>query len=50
MKPTLIASLLLSFAVTAPILHAQKAGPDARAGQNFIPTRVFTLEQDQEIL
>ena len=29
---------------------AQKAGPDARSGQNFIPTRTFTLEQDQEIL
>jgi 4-hydroxy-4-methyl-2-oxoglutarate aldolase len=35
---------------SSPIASAQKAGPDARAGQNFIPTRVFTLEQDQEIL
>jgi 4-hydroxy-4-methyl-2-oxoglutarate aldolase len=35
---------------SSPIASAQKAGPDALAGQNFIPTRVFTLEQDQEIL
>ena len=50
MKRYLITSLFVSLLAATPALHAQKAGPDARAGQNFIRTRVFTLEQDQEIL
>ena len=52
MKTPRVPSLaVLSFSLMmAPVALAQKAGPDARAGQNFIPTRVFTLEQDQEVL
>lgn len=50
MKPTLIVGLLVTLTAAGSTGLAQKPGPDARAGQNFIETRVFTLEQDQEIL
>lgn len=31
-------------------VFAQKAGPNARSGQNFIETPVYSLEEDREIL
>lgn len=47
---SVVALAALLGAALASIAPAQQAGPNAREGQNFIPTRVYTLEQDQEVL
>lgn len=59
-KTTLIAALIISFGLMSALAgdkepnvkmrEVKPAGEQLRAGHNFIPTRVYTPEQDQEIL
>lgn len=56
MNPVCIPFAALAAALLTPALTMNAAEPQAaseseyRAGKNFIPTRVFTLEEDQKIL